>query len=62
MSRVTLIAQFCAAFVSRALAQPAETTGQQPRKLGRVRGNGIESHYFERGKGIPLIFVRRGLG
>lgn len=59
--RATIIALLCVAFASQSLTQPAETTEKQPSQLARVRVNGIELHYLERGKGIPVIFVHGGL-
>lgn len=59
--RATLIVLLCAFFASQALAQSAETTEKQPSQLQRVRVNGVELHYLERGQGIPVIFVHGGL-
>ena len=58
--RATLIVLFWAAFASQALAQrdAPETKQDHPE---RVRVNGVELHYVERGKGIPVVLVHGGL-
>lgn len=50
-----------AAFAPQALAQRAETTEKKPGQLTRLRVNGVELHYLENGKGVPVIFVHGGL-
>jgi len=50
-----------AAFSSQVLAQSAKPSEQQLGKLKRVRVNGVELHYSERGQGVPVIFVHGGL-
>ena len=50
-----------AAFAPPALAQSAETTETKPVQLTRVRVNGVDLHYLEIGKGVPIIFVHGGL-
>ena len=59
--RIALIALLCAAFAPQSLAQRAETTDKKSGQLNRVRVNGVELHYLESGKGIPVIFVHGGL-
>ena len=50
-----------AAFAPPALAQSAETSETKPVQLTRVRVNGVDLHYLEMGKGVPIIFVHGGL-
>jgi non-heme chloroperoxidase len=61
MLRATLTILLCVSFASQALAQSAESIQRQPSQLQKVRVNGVELHYFERGQGIPVIFVHGGL-
>lgn len=50
-----------AAFAPPALAQSAETSATKPVQLTSVRVNGVDLHYLEIGKGVPIIFVHGGL-
>ena len=50
-----------ATFVPPALAQSAEPAETKPVQVTRVRVNGVELHYLEIGKGVPIIFVHGGL-
>ena len=50
-----------AAFAPQALAQSADTTATKQVQLTRVRVNGVDLHYLEIGKGVPIIFVHGGL-
>lgn len=58
--RATLIALFLLAVAHPRHAQPIETR-QHPDQTKKVRINGVELHYLERGKGIQVIFVHGGL-
>jgi non-heme chloroperoxidase len=51
---------FCAALTSQTAAQNGEATAPRHR-LKKVRVNGVELHYLERGKGVPVVFVHAGL-
>jgi pimeloyl-ACP methyl ester carboxylesterase len=58
--RIVVLILFCAALSSQAAAQNVaapETT----QRLKKVRVNGVELHYLERGRGVPVIFVHGGL-
>ena len=57
----TVIALLWAALVPQSLAQRAETTENKPVQLARLRVNGVDLHYLEIGKGVPVIFVHGGL-
>jgi non-heme chloroperoxidase len=57
----TVIALLWAALVPQSLAQRAETTENKPVQLTRLRVNGVDLHYLEIGKGVPVIFVHGGL-
>lgn len=57
----TLIALAVLATPCPTHAQTVETTKQYREELKRVRVNGVELHYQERGKGMPVIFVHGGL-
>jgi pimeloyl-ACP methyl ester carboxylesterase len=58
--RGTVIVLVWAVFASQALAQrDAPETKHNPPE--RVRVNGVELHYVESGKGIPVVFVHGGL-
>ena len=59
--RATVIVLFWVALASLIPAQPNQATQRQPGPLKRVRVNGVELHYLESGKGIPVIFVHGGL-
>ena len=37
------------------------SVGEKPSQLKNVRVNGVELHYLENGKGVPVIFVHGGL-
>ena len=58
---VTLIALLWLTVVHPGQAQFLETTGQDSGQTKKVRVNGVELHYLEQGKGIPVIFVHGGL-
>lgn len=58
--RATLIALFLLVVAHPRHAQPIETR-QHPDQTKKVRINGVELHYLERGKGIQVIFVHGGL-
>jgi pimeloyl-ACP methyl ester carboxylesterase len=51
---------FCAALASQTAAQNVEASDTK-HPLKKVRINGVELHYLELGKGIPVIFVHGGL-
>jgi len=55
--RGTLVAVFSLALAHRAPAQPIEESNQ----LKKVRVNGVELHYLDRGEGTPVLFVHGGL-
>lgn len=57
----TVIPLLWAALVPQSLAQRAETTENKPVQLTRLRVNGVDLHYLEIGKGVPVIFVHGGL-
>ena len=59
--RAAVIVLLWAAFAPQAPAQRAETTEKKPGQLTRLRVNGVELHYLENGKGVPVIFVHGGL-
>jgi non-heme chloroperoxidase len=57
---VAVFVLFCAALTSQTAAQNGEATHTKHR-LKKVRVNGVELHYLDVGKGIPVIFVHGGL-
>ena len=57
----TVIVLLWAALAPPSLAQRAETTENKPVQLTRLRVNGVDLHYLEIGKGVPVIFVHGGL-
>ena len=57
---IAVLVLFCAAFSSQTAAQNVAAP-QTKRRLKKVRVNGVELHYLEKGKGIPVIFVHGGL-
>lgn len=59
--RATILALLSAALPNEAFAQPAEITEKKPLQLTRVGVNGVDLHYLDIGKGVPVIFVHGGL-
>jgi non-heme chloroperoxidase len=58
--RTVVFVLFCAALTSQIAAQNGEATETRHR-LKKVRVNGVELHYLDSGKGIPVVFVHAGL-
>ena len=61
LSTAMLIAFFSPALAQTASAPAIEATRTNPDQLKKVRVNGVELHYLERGRGTPIIFVHGGL-
>jgi len=59
--RATLIALFLGAIGHPAPARLIEPYGKPSDQPKRIRVNGVELHYVDRGKGIPVVFVHGGL-
>ena len=58
---VSLIVLLFIVFAHQTPAQNPEPLEQAQRQLKLVRVNGVELHYLERGKGVPVILVHGGL-
>jgi pimeloyl-ACP methyl ester carboxylesterase len=58
--RVVVFVLFCAALTSQIAAQNDEASATK-HPLKKVRVNGVELHYLESGKGVPVVFVHAGL-
>lgn len=58
---VILIFLLFTVFAHQVPAQNPYPQDKAPRRLKRVRANGVDLHYVEAGKGVPVILVHGGL-
>lgn len=59
--KTALLAVVLCGFANHVLAQNTEFSQKTPRQVKSVRTGGVELHYVESGKGVPVIFVHGSL-